>query len=103
MLSDLTSDESSSALAALLANTPKSIKVDARDSRTSHTRTVHTLSRKEILCKACVDKMDKFTFVSSFLASHNDIIDRLCDTCQEEFPRVSYRVYHIEMDETKWL
>ena len=75
-------------LAALLANTPKSIKVDARESRTSHTRTVHTLSRKEILCKACVDKMDKFTFASSFLASYNHFIDRLCDTCQGEFPRV---------------
>ena len=89
MLSDLTSDESRSALAALLANTPKSIKVDARESRTSHTRTVHMLSCKNILCKACVDKMDKidkFIFASSFLTSHNHVIDRLCDTYREEIP-----------------
>ena len=51
LLSDLTSDESRRAL-VLLANTPKSIKVDASERRTSHTLTVQTFSRKEILCKA---------------------------------------------------
>ena len=54
LLSDLTSDESRRAL-VLLANTPKSIKVDASERRTSHTLTVQTFSRKEILCKAWMD------------------------------------------------
>ena len=53
------------------------------------------LSCKNILCKACVDKMDKidkFIFASSFLTSHNHVIDRLCDTYREEFPGVSHNL-----------
>ena len=48
--SDLTSEESKALV--LLANTPKSIKVDVRLRTTSHTRVVHTFSRNVILCRA---------------------------------------------------
>ena len=39
-----------------------------------------------------MDKIDKFIFASSFLTSHNHVIDRLCDTYQEEFPGVSHNL-----------
>lgn len=58
LLSGLTNDESRRAL-VLLANTPKSIKVDVRERRTSHTLTVQTFSRKEILCRACESSKNK--------------------------------------------
>ena len=47
---DLTSEESKALV--LLASTPKSIKVDVRESTTSQTRTVQMFSRSVILCKA---------------------------------------------------
>lgn len=64
LLSGLTNDERRRAL-VLLANTPKSIKVDVRERRTSHTLTVQTFSRKEILCRACESSKNKDGILSA--------------------------------------